>query len=213
MSFISGLGRTDYSIPVVRSSTQSPEADFLSLSDSTVQPIALGSSSSASAQSSASSQQEQNRQEAFAKMMVTLQNSIGQVNTTNSSGSSNDLAQVSTAGGVTGTTGTKSAADDFKDYMAMTPAQKMRYGALKSMGLTEADLKALSPDAAAKVETKLAGIIKKQTEMQVAVASGSGALGSATSASIGDKGNSFLNSALVKLTQAANETTTKLSIA
>ncbi|MDY7560259.1 hypothetical protein QN382_10750 [Pseudomonas sp. 10B1] len=213
MSFISGLGRTDYSIPVVRSSTQSPEADFLSLSDSTVQPIALGSSSSASAQSSASSQQEQNRQEAFAKMMVTLQNSIGQVNTTNSSGSSNDLAQVSTAGGVTGTTGTKSAADDFKDYMAMTPAQKMRYGALKSMGLTEADLKALSPDAAAKVETKLAGIIKKQTEMQVAAASGSGALGSATSASIGDKGNSFLNSALVKLTQAANETTTKLSIA
>ncbi|MEB0077672.1 hypothetical protein QN386_08380 [Pseudomonas sp. CCI3.2] len=221
MSFISGLGRTDYSIPVVRSASQSPEADFLSLSDSTVQPTAVGSSS-ASAQSSASSQQEQDREEAFAKMMVNLQNPMGQVASTDSSDSSDNLTAASAVGGVTnassatgttGTTGTQSAADQFKDYMALTPAQKMRYGALKSMGLTEADLKAMSPDAAAKVETKLADIIKKQTEMQAAAAQSGGAAGSGTSASTDDKGNTFLNSALVKMTQAANETNAKLDLA
>ncbi|MEB0040765.1 MULTISPECIES: hypothetical protein [unclassified Pseudomonas] len=218
MSFISGLGRTDYSIPVVRSASQSPEADFLSLSDSTVQPTAVGSSS-ASAQSSASSQQEQDREEAFAKMMVNLQNPMGQVASTDSSDSSDNLTAASAVGGVTnassatGTTGTQSAADQFKDYMALTPAQKMRYGALKSMGLTEADLKAMSPDAAAKVETKLADIIKKQTEMQAAAAPSGGAAGSGTSASTDDKGNTFLNSALVKMTQAANETNAKLDLA
>lgn len=172
MSFISGLGRTDYSIPVVRSTSQSPEADFLSLNDSTVQPIAVGSSASSSAQSSASSQQEQDREEAFAKMMVNLQSSTGQVTTPDSSDSSNDLSVASAVGGLTGVGNTtssssQSAADEFKDYMSLTPAQKMRYGALKSMGLTEADVKAMSPDAAAKVEAKVTDMIKKHTEMQL----------------------------------------------
>ncbi|MDB6051321.1 MAG: hypothetical protein JWR17_4067 [Pseudomonas sp.] len=217
MSFISGLGRTDYSIPVVRSTSQSPEADFLSLNDSTVPPIAVGSSASSSAQSSTSQQQEQDREEAFAKMMVNLQNPTGQVATTDSS-SSSDLAAASAVGGLTNVanasgTSTQSATDEFKDYMALTPAQKMRYSALKSMGLTEADLKAMPPDAAAKVEAKVADIIKKQTEMQASATPSGGAAGSGTSASADDKGTSFLNSALVKMTQDANDTSAKLALA
>lgn len=218
MSFISGLGRTDYSIPVVRSTTKSPEADFLSLNDSTVQPLAVGSSASSSAQSTATSQQEQDREEAFAKMMVNLQGSTGQVAAPDSSDSSDDLAAASAVGGVTGaagsssTTGAQSAADEFKDYMAMTPAQKMRYSALKGMGLTEADVKSMSPDDAAKVNAKVADIIKKQSEMQTA-ASGGTATGSGAGASTGDKSPSFMDSTLVKLTQAANDTSAKLDLA
>jgi hypothetical protein len=220
MSSINGLGNTDYSIPAVRPTAPSPEADFLSLTDSTVQPTAVGSSASSSAQSSASSQQEQDREEAFAKMMVNLQSSTGQVTTPNSSDSSNELSAASAVGSLTSagasnttSTSTQSAADEFKAYMSLTPAQQMRYGALKSMGLTEADVKAMSPDAAAKVDAKVATIIKKQTEMQAATTPSGGATSSGTSASTGDKGTSFLNSALLKLTQDANDTNAKLDLA
>ena len=218
MSSINGLGNTDYSIPAVRPTAPSPEADFLSLTDSTVQPTAVGSSASSSAQSSASSQQELDREEAFAKMMVNLQSTTAQVTTPGSTDSSNDLSAASAVGSLTSasnttSTGTQSAADEFKAYMSLTPAQQMRYGALKSMGLTEADVKAMSPDAAAKVDAKVATIIKKQTEMQAATTPSSDATSSGTSASTGDKGASFLNSALLKLTQDANDTSAKLDLA
>ena len=51
------------------------------------------------------------------------------------------------AGGLTAAPKKKAdaAVQDFLDYAHMTPAQKMRASILKSMGMTEDDLKGMTP--------------------------------------------------------------------
>ena len=61
-------------------------------------------------------------------------------------------------------TGETSAKDDFLKYQAMTPAQKMRAMALAKLGVTEEQLKAMSPEDRAKIEQKLKDMIKQQVQ-------------------------------------------------
>lgn len=224
MTTINSLGKPDYVAPIQSSTSQSTASasDFLSLLDPTAQAATVGSSST-STQSSASSQQsEADREEAFAKMLVSMQNLGGQVAPTDSASSSDDLAQTSGVSGVgasSSTSSTSSPLQEFKDYMALTPAQKMRYSDLKSVGLTEADLKALPPDQKAKVEAKLADIIKKQTEMQANASTGTStnstsgtSTDTGTGTSADSQGQSFLNNALLQMTQSANEMKAKLEL-
>lgn len=60
--------------------------------------------------------------------------------------------------------GETSAKDDFLKYQAMTPAQKMRAMILAKLGVTEEQLKAMSPEDRAKIEQKLKDMIKQQVE-------------------------------------------------
>lgn len=60
--------------------------------------------------------------------------------------------------------GETSARDEFLKYQAMTPAQKMRAMMLAKLGLTEEDVKAMSPEERKKVEDKLKDMIKQQVE-------------------------------------------------
>jgi hypothetical protein len=57
-----------------------------------------------------------------------------------------------------------SAADSIAAYVKMTPAQRMRANALKELGLTEDDLKNMSPDQAKAAEAKIADLIKMQAQ-------------------------------------------------
>jgi len=57
-----------------------------------------------------------------------------------------------------------SAKDDFLKFQAMTPAQKMRAMMLAKLGVTEEQLKAMSPEDRAKVEQKLKDMIKQQVQ-------------------------------------------------
>lgn len=59
---------------------------------------------------------------------------------------------------------TASAKDEFLKFQAMTPAQKMRAMMLAKLGVTEEQLKAMSPEERAKVEQKLKDMIKQQVE-------------------------------------------------
>jgi hypothetical protein len=58
----------------------------------------------------------------------------------------------------------KSAKDEFLDYAKMTPAQKMRAAMLAKIGVTDEQLKAMSPEDRKKVEDKLRDMIKQQVE-------------------------------------------------
>ena len=60
--------------------------------------------------------------------------------------------------------GEMSAKDEFLKYQAMSPAQKMRAMMLAKLGLTEEDVKAMSPEERKKVEDKLKDMIKQQVQ-------------------------------------------------
>src|SRR5262249_61404913 len=53
---------------------------------------------------------------------------------------------------------------EFLDYAKMSPMERLRANILKSMGLTEDDLKKMSPEQQKAVEQKIEQIIKQQFE-------------------------------------------------
>jgi hypothetical protein len=68
-------------------------------------------------------------------------------------------------GGVTASpVGETSAKDEFLKFQAMTPAQKMRAMMLAKLGLSEDDVKAMSPEDRKKVEDKIKAMIKQQVQ-------------------------------------------------
>jgi hypothetical protein len=60
--------------------------------------------------------------------------------------------------------GEMSAKDEFLKFQAMTPAQKMRAMMLAKLGVTEEQLKAMSPEERKKIEDKLKDMIKQQVQ-------------------------------------------------
>lgn len=60
--------------------------------------------------------------------------------------------------------GEPSAKDEFLKFQAMTPAEKMRAMMLAKLGVTEEQLKAMSPEDRKKVEDKLKDMIKQQVQ-------------------------------------------------
>jgi hypothetical protein len=57
-----------------------------------------------------------------------------------------------------------SVVQQFLDYAKMSPMERMRAEILKSMGLTEDDLKKMSPEQQKAVEQKIEQIIKQKLE-------------------------------------------------
>jgi hypothetical protein len=55
-------------------------------------------------------------------------------------------------------------AKEFLDYAKMSPMERMRANILKSMGLTEDDLKKMSPEQQKAVEQKIEQIIKQELQ-------------------------------------------------
>lgn len=61
----------------------------------------------------------------------------------------------------------KSAADEFMAFAEKSPAEKMREMVLGELGLTEDDLKAMSPADRAKAEEKIAQRLKERMKEQL----------------------------------------------
>lgn len=61
-------------------------------------------------------------------------------------------------------TGGDDVAKQFMDYAKMSPMERMRAQILKSMGLTEDDLKKMSPEQQKAVEQKIEQIIKQELQ-------------------------------------------------
>jgi hypothetical protein len=77
------------------------------------------------------------------------------------------------SGGLTATAG-QSAEDKFMAYAKMSPADRMRASLLSSMGLTEDQLKNMSPEQQKVVEQKIEDLIKQAAQKQIEKNGGGG---------------------------------------
>lgn len=98
-------------------------------------------------------------EEAFAKLRINLQNRA-EADGVESSIGSGKLAQSLNK--------EDPAVQAFREYMAMTPAEKMRDAILKEMGLSEEDVDAMSPEQQEAVEKEIAERMQDRAELQAA---------------------------------------------
>ncbi|MBM3109091.1 hypothetical protein [Pseudomonas arcuscaelestis] len=92
------------------------------------------------------------REEAFAKLKVQLQNP--------------DVARREQAGAAAADAPTTSAAQEFRDYMALSPAEKIKLKLLNELGITEEEFNALPPEQREIIGRKIAELLNKETELQ-----------------------------------------------
>ncbi|MDD1013117.1 hypothetical protein M5G17_05410 [Pseudomonas sp. TNT2022 ID1025] len=148
MSSINAVGIQTPAIPPTRSVTEAAteQAQFRP-------PVPVSSSNRQQHSQANTSQQSADdaREEAFAKLKVQLQNPDVQMREQASIGTSE--------------TG-KSAAQEFRDYMALSPAEKIKLKLLNELGITQEEFEALPPADKDKIERKIAEQMKKQTELE-----------------------------------------------
>ncbi|WP_175651498.1 hypothetical protein [Pseudomonas sp. Marseille-P9899] len=160
MSIINGHGWQNIAVSQHRTLAAIPGADAQAYQSETATASAVSTVSSATASGSASNSTYQDAQdaqdEAFAKLKVVLQNS-------GSTSESDESTGVRASGA--STTGS-SAAQEFRDYMALSPAEKIRLKMLNELGLTEDDYEALPPEKKEKIDLAIAQRIKDETELK-----------------------------------------------
>ncbi|MCG8293009.1 hypothetical protein [Pseudomonas entomophila] len=107
----------------------------------TFQVAATGNTAAQQNSQGSASQQnaEDNRKEAFAKLMVMLQNPDAAARQQASVGKQEE----------------STATQDFHDYMAKSPAEKIKEKFLQEMGLTEEEYNALPPEQKAKIDEQI----------------------------------------------------------
>ncbi|MCU1730413.1 MULTISPECIES: hypothetical protein [unclassified Pseudomonas] len=159
MSIINGHGWQNIAVSQHRTLAAIPGADAQAYQSETATASAVSTVSSATASGSASNSTYQDAQdaqdEAFAKLKVVLQNS---------GSSESDESTGVTASGASTTS--SSAAQEFRDYMALSPAEKIRLKMLNELGLTEDDYEALPPEKKEKIDLAIAQRIKDEAELK-----------------------------------------------
>ncbi|MDR2306349.1 MAG: hypothetical protein LBE53_04030 [Paucimonas sp.] len=93
---------------------------------------------------------EDNRKEAFAKLMVMLQNPDVAAREQASAAKQKD----------------NGALQEFKDYMAKSPEEKIKEKLLQELGLTMDDYNALPPEQKAKIDLQITQRMQKDVEMK-----------------------------------------------
>ncbi len=86
--------------------------------------------------------------EAFAKLKVALQNSAA-----------DESAE-------SGSTTASSAVQEFRDYMALSPEEKIRLKMLNELGLTEEDYEALPPEKKDAIDKQIAQRMQEESEIK-----------------------------------------------
>jgi hypothetical protein len=64
--------------------------------------------------------------------------------------------------------GKQSTADEFQQYMAMSPAEKLRYSVMSDLNITQDQLDAMPADQRALAEKKIEDLMKLREELQTA---------------------------------------------
>lgn len=81
-----------------------------------------------------------------------------------SAGGADFKSVLAAAGGAPVAASKPTAAEELDAYVKMTPAQRMTASILKSLGLTQADLDAMSPAERAAVQAKIDAIMQQQMQ-------------------------------------------------
>ena len=116
-------------------------------------PVPISSANRQQQSQANTSQQsaEDAREEAFAKLKVQLQNPDVDMR-----------EQATISASETG----KSAAQEFREYMALSPAEKIKLKLLNELGISQEEFEALPPAEKDKIERRIAEQMKKQTELE-----------------------------------------------
>lgn len=161
MSIINGHGWQNIAVSQHRTLAAVPGADAQAYQSETATASAVATVAAGSAASGASNQAYQDakdaQDEAFAKLKVALQNS--------GSGSTGETASLSESDSAVDRT-TTSAAQQFHDYMAMSPEEKIRQKMLNELGLTEEDYEALPPEKKDAIDKQIAERMKEESEIK-----------------------------------------------
>ncbi|MFD2643302.1 hypothetical protein [Pseudomonas japonica] len=159
MSIINGHGWQNIAVSQHRTLAAVPGADAQAYQSETATASAVSTVASASATGGASNSTYQDakdaQDEAFAKLKVVLQNS--------GSTESSDTSSLSESDSTVKTT---SAAQEFRDYMALSPEEKIRLKMLNELGLTEEDYEALPPEKKDAIDKQIAQRMKEESEMK-----------------------------------------------
>lgn len=153
MSIINGHGWQNAAIQQHRTLPAVSGVDGQAYQAETATASSVATVASAAAASSASGSTYQDakdaQDEAFAKLKVALQN---------------PESGVSESDGSTSTT--RSAAQEFRDYMALSPAEKIRLKMLNELGLTEEDYQALPPEKKDAIDKQITQRIQEESEIK-----------------------------------------------
>lgn len=117
----------------------------------TFQPITVASGAAAQQHSQGSTSQqnsEDNRKEAFAKLMVMLQNPDVAARQQSSVGKQEQ----------------SNALQEFRDYMDKSPAEKIKEKYLQELGLSEDEYNALPPEKKARIDEQIAQRMQEDVE-------------------------------------------------
>lgn len=159
MSIINGHGWQNIAVSQHRTLAAVPGADAQAYQSETATASTVSTVASASATGGASNSTYQDakdaQDEAFAKLKVVLQNS--------GSTTSSETASLSESDSTLKTT---SAAQEFRDYMALSPEEKIRLKMLNELGLTEEDYEALPPEKKEAIDKQIAQRMKEESEMK-----------------------------------------------
>ncbi|MFT0867818.1 hypothetical protein [Pseudomonas sp. CAM1A] len=118
------------------------------------QPLMASAKSSAQQNKQGSTSQqhaEDNRKEAFAKLMVMLQNPDA---------AKREQASVGKLEG-------SNALQEFRDYMVKSPAEKIKEKMLQELGLTSDEYDALPPEQKARIDQQIAQRLQEEVEAKV----------------------------------------------
>lgn len=157
MSIINGHGWQNTAVNHQRSlpAVSGVDAQAYQAETATASSVATVASSAASRSASNSTYQDAKdaQDEAFAKLKVALQNSGS--STTEGVGESAE-----------GSSTARSAAQEFRDYMALSPEEKIRLKMLNELGLTEEDYEALPPEKKDAIDKQIAQRMQEESEIK-----------------------------------------------
>lgn len=153
MSIINGHGWQNAAIQQHRTlpAVSGVDGQAYQAETATASSVATVASAAAASNASGSTYQDAKdaQDEAFAKLKVALQNAD---------------SSVSESGESTSTT--RSAAQEFRDYMALSPEEKIRLKMLNELGLTEEDYQALPPEKKDAIDKQIAQRLKEESEVK-----------------------------------------------
>jgi len=159
VSIINGHGWQNIAVSQHRTLAAIPGADAQAYQSETATASAVSTVASASSSRGASDSTYQDakdaQDEAFAKLKVVLQNS-----------GSTEASDTSSLSESDSTVKTTSAAQEFRDYMALSPEEKIRLKMLSELGLTEEEYDALPPEKKEAIDKQIAQRMKDEGEMK-----------------------------------------------
>jgi hypothetical protein len=156
MTAVTGVSNNHHHVAVQKKTVSTDPANFPNIG-ALLGAASHGENQQGDPKGVANSEQRDERiNEAFAKMSIQLQGAGSSEGSSPFDASSKGMAN------------SKSAKEQFMDYMNLTPEEKVRAGMLADMGMTKEEYDALPPEKKAKIDKQIDEMERQREEQRVA---------------------------------------------